>query len=211
MDWRGHGDSDPATGDFGSDALVRDAIAVIEASGARTVVPLATAHSGWVAIELRKKLGDRIPKLILVDWIVTAAPPQFLGGLAALQDPAKTQAARDHLFDMWTHGVTDEGVLRFVRDDMGRVPLEMWARGGREIAGAYARESSPLEALARLSPPPPTVHLFVQGYDEAHVRAQQEFAAANPWFSYERLTGRSHFPTLEVPDALLGPIHRFLG
>src|SRR6266850_7410748 len=57
LDWRGHGDSDAAPADFGAAELVRDALAVIAASGARRIVPLATAHAGWVAIELRRALG----------------------------------------------------------------------------------------------------------------------------------------------------------
>src|SRR4051812_3684854 len=102
LDWRGHGRSDPATGDFGAAEQLQDALAVIEASGARQIVPLATAHAGWVALELRRVLGPaRVPKLVLVDWIVTAAPPPFLGALAALQDPARWQAVRDQLFAMW--------------------------------------------------------------------------------------------------------------
>src|SRR5581483_3210113 len=172
MDWRGHGDSDPAPRDFGFDALVRDALAVIEASGARRIVPLATAHAGWVAIALTRALGDRVPKLILVDWIVTAAPPPFLGALQAMQDPAQTAATRDRLFGMWSHG-EHPAVLRFVREEMARAPLEMWQRAGREIAAAYARESSPLEALARLQPPPPTLHLHGLTAHDDQVRAQR--------------------------------------
>jgi pimeloyl-ACP methyl ester carboxylesterase len=207
LDWRGHGDSDAATSDFGFEALVRDALAVIEASGAKTIVPLATAHAGWAAIALRRALGDRVPKLILVDWIVTAAPPQFLGALGAMQDPAQTQAVRDRLFEMWTHGGHAEAI-RFVRDDMARAPLEMWQRAGREIAGAYGRESSPLEALSKLNVP--AMHLYGQPNDEGYLRVQREFAAANSWFSVEKLNAGSHFPTLEVPDAMLDPIDRFL-
>ncbi len=46
LDWRGHGGSDAPQGDFGMEALVDDALAVIAASGAQRVVPLATAHAG---------------------------------------------------------------------------------------------------------------------------------------------------------------------
>jgi pimeloyl-ACP methyl ester carboxylesterase len=57
LDWRGHGQSGPARGDFGADGPVEDALAVIEASGAQQIVPVATAHAGWIAIELRRRLG----------------------------------------------------------------------------------------------------------------------------------------------------------
>jgi hypothetical protein len=39
-------------GDFGLPDLVEDALAVVVASGAPTVVPVAVSHAGWVAIEL---------------------------------------------------------------------------------------------------------------------------------------------------------------
>jgi pimeloyl-ACP methyl ester carboxylesterase len=211
LDWRGHGGSDPSPADFGLNELVRDAQAVIEASGARRVVPLATAHAGWVAIELYRALGpDRIPKLVLVDWIVTAAPPPFLGPLASLQDPTKWKATRDRLFAMWTEGVDHAGVVRFVHDDMGAHGAEMWARGAREIAAAYARAGSPLDALARLSPPPPTLHLHAPSPDPAVAQAPAAFAAAHPWFSAQPVEARSHLPTLEIPDRLADSVERFL-
>jgi pimeloyl-ACP methyl ester carboxylesterase len=54
LDWRGHGRSGATEGDFGTDALVGDALSVIEASEAESVVPVALSHAGWVAIELRR-------------------------------------------------------------------------------------------------------------------------------------------------------------
>src|SRR5919205_1817422 len=57
IDWRGHGRSESSPGDFGLGDLVDDALAVIEASGTQSVVPVALAHAGWVAIELRRRLG----------------------------------------------------------------------------------------------------------------------------------------------------------
>jgi pimeloyl-ACP methyl ester carboxylesterase len=54
LDWRGHGRSEAPEGDFGTDALVEDALSVIEASEAESVVPVALSHVGWVAVELRR-------------------------------------------------------------------------------------------------------------------------------------------------------------
>lgn len=210
MDWRGHGGSESAEADFGASELVADALAVIAASGARHIVPIAAAHAGWVAIELRRRLGDRIPKLVLVDWIVTDPPPPFLAALAAMQDPAKALAVRDGLFTMWTEGVAHPEVLRFVREDMGGYPAVMWSRAGREIAAAYAREGSPLKALAALSPPLPVLHLYAQPADPAYLAAQESFSAEHRWFSVRRLDARSHFPTIEVPEAMRDAIERFV-
>jgi len=211
LDWRGHGRSDPAPADFGAAELVDDALAVISASGANEVVPLATAHAGWEAIELRRRLGPaRIPKLVLVDWIVTRAPPPFLAGLAALQDPTRFTAARDQLFGMWLQGVDHEAVATFVREDMGSYAGEMWARAGREIAAAYERAGSPLDALAALDPPALTLHLYAQPADAGYLDAQRAFAARHAWFQVEKLEARSHFPTLEVPELVVDRVERFI-
>jgi pimeloyl-ACP methyl ester carboxylesterase len=211
LDWRGHGDSSLGSGDFGRAELLEDALAVIAASGARAIVPVSTAHAGWVAIALRHRLGpERVPKLVLVDWIVGPAPPPFLDALAALQDPARWQGARDRLFEMWTAGVSAQPVLDFVRQGMGRYGGEMWARGGREIAAAYGIEGAPLDALARLAPPPPTLHLYARPPDPAITAAQLAFASAHPWFQSLELDLRSHFPTLEAPTQVGAAITRFL-
>jgi pimeloyl-ACP methyl ester carboxylesterase len=211
LDWRGHGGSGTPPGDFGMEELVRDALAVIDASGAQRVVPLATAHAGWVALELRRRLGlERVPKLVLVDWIVTTPPPPFLGVLAAMRDPTRWLAAREQLFAMWLEGVTHEGVNRFVREDMNRFDFDMWARGSREIGAAYARAGSPLQALAQLDPPTPTLHVFTQLTDPGFLKMQQEFSAAHPWFQVQRIDVCSHFPTLEAPDLLAAQIEPFL-
>ena len=52
LDWRGHEDSETPKADYGARGLMRDALAVIEASGVRQVVPIALAHAGWVALDV---------------------------------------------------------------------------------------------------------------------------------------------------------------
>ncbi len=210
LDWRGHGASSPASSDFGAPELVQDALAVIQASGAQSIIPVATAHAGWEAVELRRRLGARISKIVLVDWIVTAAPPPFVEGLTAMKDPAKALAVRDGLFAMWTQGVTHAGVLQFVRDSMGPYGAGMWARAAREILNAYERERSPLEALAALTPSVPVLHVYCQPTDAGYLAVQQDFARSHPWFQVQRLTGLSHFPTIEVPDQVSAAIEQFV-
>ena len=51
LDWRGHGDSGRAPTDFGHEGLADDAMAVIEASGVRRIVPMTQAHGGWAAVD----------------------------------------------------------------------------------------------------------------------------------------------------------------
>lgn len=210
LDWRGHGRSAKSAGDFGADDLVRDALAVIEASSAQHVVPVSLAHAGWVAIQLRRRLGGRIPRLVLLDWILLDAPAPFLGALRALQDPAQWEQTREQLFSMWLHGLDIPALTQYVRQDMGSYPFEMWARAGREISAAYAKAGSPLQALANLEPPVAVLHLYAQPDDPGYLAAQQSFSAAHPWFQVSKLDAHSHFPMYEVPDEMAKAIERFV-
>lgn len=210
LDWRGHGQSEAPAGDFGASALVDDALSVIAASGAERVVPVALSHAGWVAIELRRRLGPRVSKLVLLDWIILEVPPPFLRALQSLQDPTQWQQTREQLFSMWLHGLNIPELTRYVREDMGSYPFEMWARAGREISSAYAKAASPLRALASLDPPVPVLHLYAQPEDPGYLAAQESFGAEHSWFQVRKLQARSHFPLLEVPDEMATAIEQFV-
>jgi pimeloyl-ACP methyl ester carboxylesterase len=210
LDWRGHGQSEPPSGDFGASALVDDALSVIEASGTEHVVPVALSHAGWIAIELRRRLGSRISKLVLLDWIILEAPPPFLGALQSLQDPTQWQQTREQLFSMWIHGLDIPELSRYVREDMGSYGFDMWSRAGREIGSAYAKAPSPLQALATLNPAVPVLHLYAQPDDPGYLAAQQSFSAAHPWFEVRRVQAGSHFPLLEAPGEMATAIERFV-
>ncbi len=210
LDWRGHGESGPAREDFGNRALVQDALSVIEASGAGRVVPVAMSHAGWVAIELRRALGARIPRLVLLDWLILTPPAPFLSALDALQRPEEWEPTREQLFSMWLHEVDDPELIRFVRQRMGAYGFDMWSRAGREISAAYAGAGSPLQALARLEPPVPALHVYAQPDDAGYLAAQQAAAATHPWFSVRKLSTRSHFPMIEVPDEVASTIEQFV-
>ncbi len=208
LDWRGHGDSGSPPGDFGHTELALDALAVLEASGAETVIPIGQAHGAWIAVELRRRLGARVPAIVASSWLVLDPPPPFLGVLRALQDQERWQQARDQLLSMWTSGAPAE-VAERVRREMGAYGFEIWARAGRSIADAYARHESPLRAIAALTPPPPFLHLFSQPKAPEFLAAQESFAREHPWFQVRRLDAVSHFPPLEVPDVTAREIGRF--
>jgi pimeloyl-ACP methyl ester carboxylesterase len=210
LDWRGHGRSESSSADFGYKEMVEDALSVIEASGAQQVVPVAQAHAGWVAIELRRRLGARTPSLVLTSFLVLEPPPPFLAAMDALQDPGRWQEARERVFATWLDGVSNSDVIRFVREVMSSYGFEMWARAGREITAAYARYGTPLKALAALDPPVPTLHLYGQPPEQGYLAAQEEFAAKHPWFEVRQLEVRSHFPTIEVPAEVAEAIESFI-
>jgi|GEM_PF-262815 len=210
LDWRGHGQSEKPPGDFTAEDLLQDALAVIEASGVRDIVPVTLSHAGWVAIELRRRLGRRIPKLVLVDWITVPAPRPFLDALNGLQSAESWAQVRDQLFSMWLDGVSDPKVIHYVREDMGTYGFPMWQRAAREITAAYARMSSPIEALASLDAVMPTLHMYSRPNDPAFSEMQQSLARKYPW-SYEReLKTRSHIATIEAPDQIAAAIEGFV-
>lgn len=210
VDWPGHGETPPPDGDFGYDDLVAAALDVLDDSGVDRVVPVALSHAGWVAVELRRRLGSaRLPGLVLLDWMVLGPPPPFLGALEGLQDPAAWEQVRARLFAMWTSGLDIPQLSEYV-DSMAGHGFEMWARAGREIGAAFTTEGSPVAALERLDPPPRTLHLYAQPGEEPLLVAQQHYASRHPWFTVHRLDARSHFPMFEVPEVMARAIEEFV-
>lgn len=210
VDWRGHGESIEADRDFGAADLVDDALAVIDQSRAEVVVPVAVSHAGWVAIELRRRLGhDRIPRIVFLDWMVLGPPPPFLDALDAMMSPETTRAVVDQLTGMWTAGLEIPALDAYVAS-MAATSDQMWARAAREIAASFEAEGSPLEAVAALNPTPSTLHLYAQPSDDAYLEAQRGFAAERPWFEVSRLDAASHFPMFEAPEEIAGRLRDFV-
>ncbi|QRO00729.1 alpha/beta hydrolase [Archangium violaceum] len=208
VDLPGHGESGPDE-DFDSATVVDALLAVITASGARQVVPVAVSHGGWWALELRRRLGPRVPALVLLDWLMMDPPPPVIEAVKALQTPRWKQC-RDGFFSQWLQGVSSPDVLRFVHEDMGSFGEDMWKRAGREGEKMYARYGSPLRALTTLSPPVPTLLLYAQPEDSAWQEALRSFTSSHPWFQAQKLPARSHFPLLEIPGEMATRIGRFL-
>jgi pimeloyl-ACP methyl ester carboxylesterase len=210
VDLIGHGESAAGRNDFGTLELADGIMALIESSGASRIIPVLHSHAGFLGLELRRRLGDRIVKLVLLDWIVLDPPQPFLDALAALQDPIRWKSARDQLFAMWLDREDIRDVIAHVQKDMGSFGADMWARAGREITAAYAREGTPLDALKRLEPPLDVLHLYSQPDDARYYRAQESFAAANPWFRVQRLSVPGHFPMLAAPADVARAIESFI-
>lgn len=210
LDWRAHGGSADPGADFATDELVEDALAVIVATGVEQVVPVAQSHGGWMAIELRRRLGpERVPGLVLCSWMVLGPPPPFFDALDNLQNRDRWEDERDQLLQRWLGG-TDTPALRRQAQEMASYPFDMWARAGREITRSCRTEGSPLEALARLDVPTPTLHLYAQPADPAYLEAQEERAAEHDWFHVQRIDATTHFPMLEDPAAVASAIDTFV-
>lgn len=215
MDWRGHGQSPAPDREWGHAEMVADALAVIRASGAEAVIPLTQAHAGWIAILLQQRLGGRVPRMVFASWnpILTAdnplAPP-FLAAMQALRDEARWRETVEQLVTLWVRDAP-ASVAAQMRAETSSHGYADWARGAREITATYAREGDPLQALSRLHPPVPALHVYAQPRAPGYLAAQESFAGEHPWFTVRRVEAVSHFPTLEAPEESAEVIEGFIG
>ncbi|MFB8003072.1 alpha/beta fold hydrolase [Nocardia sp. NPDC056000] len=201
IDWRGHGLDRTPVPDFGPAEQATDTLAVLDALGVERFLPLSTSHGGWANIEIAERAGlARVASVLVIDWIMTAASPEFLASLDAGADPDTWQQGRDGLFDIWLDGSDNAAVRNHVRNEMAAFDYEMWARSCRVIKTAYQHWGSPLERMAAMSEQPSIKHLFSQPTTADYARAQEDFESSHPWFSYRNLGGPTHFPTLDSPE-----------
>ena len=207
FDWRGHGRSESAPDDFGVDELVEDALAVVDASGAERIIPCAASHSGWVALELRRRLGDRVPGLVHADWMLAAPSARYMEVIRQL-DSDHWAEARDTLFTIWAAGV-DAPEIREVIGVMAKHGEEMWRRSGREIESSYRQYVCPLEAFGRLDPPLPILHVYGQPQDPEYLALQQRFAADHDWFSVQKVDATTHFAMVEAAQEVADTVEAF--
>jgi pimeloyl-ACP methyl ester carboxylesterase len=206
-DTRSHGDLADDGTDFDSAAVVDDLVTAVEAHGIERVLPVTLAHAGWFAIELRRRLGpERVPGLVLVDWMPLGTPSGFSEALVALQDPDHWQEVRAGLAGMWTTGVDEPAVHEYVAA-MCEYGFSHWSRAGREICAGFA-QGPPLAVIAAMGGCP-TLHLYAQPADPAYLAVQEEFAGLHPWFRVRRLDAVSHFPMLEDPGTMAREIEEF--
>ena len=208
-EWRGHGSSDPAVGEFGLEEMVSDLLAVADAAGVEQFVPCAASHSGFVAIEMCRRFPERVPMLVHVDWYVIPPPPPYRAVLEQLTSPDDWPSARDKLFEIWRAGVESPAI----DDALGAMKqhgADMWMRSGREIMAGYDRVGSPTAAWASIDPPVPVLHLYGQPADPAFLAAQHAFAEEHPWFTVQKLPGVTHFAMVETPELVSDAIDEFV-
>ena len=212
LNWRGHDATRTYDGDFTTADQINDVIAFLDAKDVQEVVPLSTSHGGWANIGISERLGvDRAPKTIVIDWLMMNAFTDLMDDLRASQNPATWKQGRDNLFNEWVHGTDNQDTIRHVWDEMGSFDEEMWTRSCREIERAYAAWNSPLQRMAAVKPARPITHIYSQPISAEYDQMQHDFAHEHPWFSPVRIEGKTHFPTLESPQAVVQTISNFVG
>lgn len=208
LDWRGHGRSSAGGADFGSDDLVNDAEALLDALEIEQCSIVAVAHAGWPALELKARQPERVDRIAVMDWIVLSPPPEFMGALKALQDPTAWRSVREKLFSIWLGGTNDAWVSEHFESVMRPYGFEAWARAGREIAASYETYGSPLDRIADLKAD--VLHLYSQPKNPDYFAGQRAFAKDYPRFHAIRLDGATHFPLLEEPEVTVSSITEYL-
>jgi pimeloyl-ACP methyl ester carboxylesterase len=215
MDWRGHGNSQASDRDFGFAEMARDAVAVMQDSGAQSIIPIAQGQAPWAAVELHRLLGERMPKMVASSWPVISPSDnplasRFLNAIRALQYYERwRKEGAEQLLTMWLSGAP-ASVETQIRNQMLLQGYETWSRAGREILAMYALEGEPLRVLSNFSPQVPVLHVYCQPRAPEFLKVQESFAVEHPWYSVHRLEGVSQFPTLEVPEEMAGVIREFI-
>ena len=170
----------------------------------RRFVPCAASHSGFVAIELRRRFPDRVPALVHVDWYVVPPPPPYRAVLEMLTSrDGLAGRARQALRDL-AGGVERPGDRRRARGDAPPRRRHVDAVGSRD-RGRYARGRQPdgRVGVAR-APVPRCCTLYGQPRVPAFLAVQEAFAAEHPWFTVRQLPGTTHFAMIETPRARRG-------
>lgn len=215
VDLLGHSESARPNEDFKSEDIVQEVLILVDSLGLNEFMTLSVAHAGWITVELRRRLLHRLSKMFFLDWIIIEPPPIFFETLEKMQQPEQWQSARDALFVGWSLG--DPNLAKPFYEFMTNYDFDMWSRAGKEIGRSYKEFGSALQVLQTLSPPPkvlnlysPTqaANLYARGDDSSYFEAQQSFAKSYPWFHFQRLSSKSHLPsvevTCEVADAIEG-------
>ena len=179
------------------------------------MIPIGQGQLPWVALELRRRLGERVPKMVASSWPVISArgnplAPGFLGAMEAVQDEARWRETAEQVVTMFVGGAPASVQTQIRNQMLASHGYEMWSRAGREISAIFAREGDPLAALSKLSPPVPVLHVYAQPTSPEYLSTQESFARENPWFHVHRLEAASQFPTLEVPNETAAVIREFI-
>lgn len=189
--------------------MVRDVLGVVDHAGLERFALLSASHSGWVAMGVHQRLGERVPKIVHMDWLVEPPSAAYMDVIRQLQVDETWEHGRDTLFAIW-RGDLENPDIDAALEVMWAQEGEMWKRSGREIERAFQESGSPLVAWSKRKTPPDVVHVYGQPFDPAYLRAQESFAGEHDWFTVVQVPARSHFTMIETPDRALEVINAFL-
>lgn len=210
INWRGHTNPAITVDDFGAKEQAEDVIAVLNALNIDQVIPVSTSHGGWANIEICDMLGiKRVPRSIVIDWIMIEAGEEFINDLQDIQHPDKWINGRQSLFDHWQGISESKAIKNHLNKEMAAFGFDMWARSCRVIESSYNKWESPMKRMAGLEMERPIMHIYSQAPVEGYEEMQRKFIETHQWFDFTLIEGLTHFPTIESPDAVVEAIHQF--
>ncbi|KAF9882855.1 hypothetical protein FE257_004941 [Aspergillus nanangensis] len=204
LNWRGHGPIRDPVPDFGVQEQVADYVALLDALDIPTFIALSHSHGGWAAMQVAQTLGtQRVPAVLLLDLIMTEAPPPFIESLKAIQDESRWRPALASLMQGWGASTSNARFREARWKYSGRFGFDMWSRGCHEVERAYETWGSPMKRMEAIKEPPLIRHLFSHPKYPAYVELHEDFQLKHPhWFSFVRLPGDTHFPGIELPESV---------
>lgn len=211
MDWRGHDVARRYDGDFTTTDQTSDVMALMDRLKLDVVIPISTSHGGWANLEICDRAGaKRVPKSIVIDWIMVSPGDAFLRMIDDLQFRENWEKGRKDFFNSWIEDTDNHDIINHVNNEMASFDFEMWARSGREIAKGYRKWGNPMQRMIALQETRQISHIYSQPVDPEYTRTQTDFAASHPWFKPHKLVGKTHFPTLEQPTNVVEAIREFI-
>lgn len=209
LNLRGHDGKLGAPGDFTNEDLIQDTLSFIERLDLRDVRIASTSHGCWVNIGVQDRLrSDRLGQAVVIDWLMKPFEG-FHQQIEQGASPDTAAAARQSMFDEWTEGTDSVDVIDHVHREMTWFGDSMWVRACREIRKSYAQWGSPLDRMAAVEGGLEVAHIYSQPLDPEYKEFQEKFSAENPWFTPIHIPGKTHFPTLENPEAVAAAIKTF--
>ncbi|HTZ09119.1 MAG TPA: alpha/beta hydrolase [Acidimicrobiales bacterium] len=218
-DHRGHGRSSkpPGTESYSLSLLARDAVALVDALGWRSVVLLGHSMGGFVAQRIALGAPDRVGGLVLMDTShgpVEGIPPEDVeaaaaialdAGMATLADlvaeaesPLETPAHRRLVAERPGYRDFEDAKLRTTSP-------YLYAAIGRELVTC----PDILASLAALDPSPATL-VLVGEQDARFLGPAERLAATLPRATLAVVPDAGHTPQFENPGACWDAVSSFL-
>lgn len=208
-DTRGHGGSSTPPGAYSLDALVGDAVAVMDAHGVEKATFMGLSMGGMTAMGLGLAHPDRVTKAICCAARADAPPPfvQSWVDRIALIEKGGVESIWEGTLGRWLTAETQKAAPDLV--------VELKAGFLRTTAEGYCGCAEALKKLDYLKDLPGfTVPiLFVSGAEDmASPRAaMRQMADETPGSRYAEIPAAAHILNCDNPDAFNRVIAEFLG